>query len=227
MAEQLSHKIISKHHGTITDLESLFLGVSGLLDINTEDKYILKLQNRFQFLKHKYQFKISLLRPQFFRLRPDNFPSLRLAQLAKIYHKQPQLFQHILQLKTKKDFYTFFDIQLSSFWDTHYSLTKNSKSKTKKLSQSFISLLIINTIIPIKFCYEKQQSIQNFDTLLELISSLNPEQNSKVNVFENLRLNTNKSSLESQALLQLKTNYCDKNYCLQCHLGQKLINQSV
>lgn len=227
MAEHLPYKIISKHHKSIEDLEALFLGTSGLLNIDTENKYILKLKNRFQYLKHKYELKLSLIRPQFFRLRPDNFPSLRLAQMAKIYHQQPQLFQHILHLKTKKDLYRFFNIKLSEFWDTRYSLTKISKSKTKKISRSFIDLLIINTILPLKFCYEKQQSVPDFDALLELISSLKPEQNRKVKVFEDLRAKTNTSALSSQALLQLKTHYCDKNYCLQCHLGQKLINGSI
>lgn len=227
MAEHLTYKIISKHHNSLKDVEALFLGISNLLDIESEDHYILHLKNRYQYLKHKYELKSSLMKPQFFRLRPDNFPSLRLAQLACVYHKKPQLFQHILRLKTKNDVYALFDIQLSEFWNTHYSLTKVSKPKTKKLSQSFIDLLIINTILPIKFCYEKQQSVPDFDSLLEIISSLKPEQNRKVKVFEDIRPKTNTSALESQALLQLKTQYCDKNYCLQCHLGQKLINGSI
>ena len=168
-----------------------------------------------------------MIRPQFFRLRPDNFPSLRLAQLAGVYTKEPQLFQLMIKLKSKKDFYSFFNIELPEFWMKHYSLTKESNQKRKKLSSAFIDLLMINTIIPIRFCYEKLKSEPNFDELLKLISNIKAEKNRKVNVFENLRPNTNSSALQSQALLQLKTNYCDKNYCLKCHLGQKLINQSV
>jgi hypothetical protein len=227
MAEHLPYKVISKHHKSVSELEALFLGTSGLLDIDTEEKYILKLQDYYQYFKHKYQLKTALMRTQFFRLRPDNFPSLRLAQLAGLYHKDSQLFQHIIHLKSKKEIYAFFDIKLSEFWDTHYSLTKISKHKTKRISQSFIDLLVINTIIPFKFCYEKQKSEPKFDELLALISDIKPEQNRKVKVFENLRPKTNTSALESQALLQLKSNYCDKNYCLKCHLGQKLINQSL
>ncbi len=227
MAEHLPYKIISRHSRSVTELEALLLGTSGLLDIESEEAYVINLQQTYNYLKHKYQLKTALMRPQFFRLRPDNFPSLRLAQLAGLYHKETQLFQHIINHSSKKDVYKLFDVKLSSFWDTHYSLTKKSKSKTKKISTSFVDLITINTILPIKFCYEKLKSEPKFDSLLALISDLKPEQNRKVKVFEAIRPKTNKSALESQALLQLKTQYCDKNYCLKCHLGQKLINQSI
>lgn len=224
MAEQLPYKIISKHHTSAIELEALFLGTSGLLEPESEDNYVLKLKENYDYLKHKYQLQKAMIKPQFFRLRPDNFPSLRLAELAKTYNKEPQLFQKFLNLKHKEEFYAFFDFKLSKFWDTHYSLSKVSKQKTKKITQAFVDLLIINTILPLKFCFEKQQSAADFDALLDLISKLKPEQNRKVNVFESIRPKTNVSALESQALLHLKTNYCDKNYCLKCHLGQKLIN---
>mgnify|MGYP000264547289 CR=1 FL=1 len=227
MAERLCYKMIVKHSSSVQELEALFLGTCGLLDIKSEDTYILNLQKSYNYLKHKHQLKKALIRPQFFRLRPDNFPSLRLAQLAGVYTKEPQLFQLMIKLKSKKDFYSFFNIELPEFWMKHYSLTKESNQKRKKLSSAFIDLLMINTIIPIRFCYEKLKSEPNFDELLKLISNIKAEKNRKVNVFENLRPNTNSSALQSQALLQLKTNYCDKNYCLKCHLGQKLINQSV
>lgn len=227
-AESIDYKYIAKHANQNQDLEALLLGQSGLLHIESEEQYIKDLQERFVYLKHKYQLKAALEKPKFFRLRPDNFPSLRLAELAAIYHKHPQLFQQIMTAKNKTDIYNIFDVELSEFWHTHYSLTKKSKAKAKTLSPNFIDLLIINTLIPIKFCYQKQiKSEGTEDQIFELIESLKPEKNHKVDVFENLRPDTNQNALHSQALLQLKTNYCDKNYCLKCHLGKRILNKTL
>ncbi|RRO16408.1 DUF2851 family protein [Flavobacteriaceae bacterium 14752] len=228
LSKTVPYKVIAKHHHNIEDLEALLLGQSSLLSIETEDQYLKKLQERYQYLKHKYELQQAKEQPKFFRLRPDNFPSLRLAELAAVYHQQPQLFQNLISAKSKNDIYKLFEVELPEFWKTHFSLTKQSQPKTKRLSQNFIDLLIINTIVPLKFFYQKQTNneIPN-DELFELISSLKPERNRKVDVFENLRPKTNQNALHSQALLQLKTEYCDKNYCLKCHLGKRILNQSI
>jgi len=227
LANQIPFKVIHKHHHSIKELESLLLGVSGLLNIKSEEKYINDLKNEYEYLKHKYKLKESLLKPQFFRLRPDNFPSLRLAQLASVYHKKPNLFQDIINIDSTEGFYKLFNVKLHGFWDIHYSLSKISNSKVKRLSKSFIDLLIINTILPLKLCYQKQRSALDFENLLNIISGIKAEKNSKIDIFESIRPNTNKTALESQALLELKTNYCDKNYCLKCNLGKKLVNSSL
>lgn len=228
LSKTIPYKIIAKHSQKVEDLEALLLGQSSLLSIETEDQYVKKLQERYQYLKHKYELQQAKEQPKFFRLRPDNFPSLRLAELAAVYHQQPQLFQNLIAAKSKNDIYKLFEVELPEFWKTHFSLTKQSKPKLKRLSQNFMNLLIINTIIPLKFCHQKQTNneIPN-DELFELISSLKPERNRKVDVFENLRPKTNQNALHSQALLQLKTEYCDKNYCLKCHLGKRILNQSI
>ncbi len=227
VAQQIGYRTVLKHNHALEDLESLLLGTAGLLDIDTEDVYVKTLRSNYTYLSHKYNLKRSKFKPDFFRLRPDNFPSIRFAQLAKVYHNTPQLFQAIIHAKTKKEIYALFQVELSSFWDTHYSLTKTSPPKKKKVSTTFIDLLIINTIIPLKFHYENQTGEVDFEALFDIMKALKPEKNSKVNVFEKLRPNTNTSAFNSQALLQLKTRYCDKNYCLKCHLGQKLVNHSV
>ena len=228
VSQSIDYKIIAKHHSNIQDLEALFLGQSNLLEIASEEKFIIDLKERYTYLKHKYQLKPSPEKSQFFRLRPDNFPTLRLAEIASVYHKYPQLFQEIITAKTKSEIYNIFKVSLSSFWDNHYSLTKVSKAKTKKLNKTFVDLLIINTIVPIQFCFQKQtNSSQDYENLFELMHSIKSEKNSKVEVFESLRPNTNNNALHSQALLELKKNYCDKNYCLKCHLGKRILNQSL
>ena len=228
LSKTIPYKIIAKHSQKVEDLEALLLGQSSLLSIATEDQYVKRLQERYQYLKHKYELQPAKEQPKFFRLRPDNFPSLRLAELAAVYHQQPQLFQNLISTHNKNEIYRLLDIKLPEFWKTHYSLTKQSQPKLKRLSQNFINLLIINTIVPLKFCYQKQTKNElNYDNLINLISDLKAEHNRKVDVFENLRPNTNQNALHSQALLQLKTEYCDKNYCLKCHLGKRILNHSV
>ena len=224
IAHQLGFKTILKHQHSVLELESLLLGTGRFLDDEFEESYTRQLKSNYDFLKHKYDLKPSKYKADFFRLRPDNFPTIRLAQLAKIYHQTPQLFQAVINAKTKKELYSLFKVELGEFWNIHYSLTKRSPSKKKRLSTSFIELLIINTIIPLKFYYEKQKGEVDYEVLFDIMRDLKPEQNSKVNVFETLRAKTNTSAFNSQALLHLKLNYCDKNYCLKCHLGQKLIN---
>jgi len=226
VAHKIGHKLILKHHHAVEEVESLLLGTAGLLPVETENNYTRKLKSNYAFLSHKYNIKPSGFKPDFFRLRPDNFPTIRLAQLAKVYHQTPQLFQAIIRAKTKNEIYTLFQVELGEFWNTRFSLTKTSKYKKKSMSPSFIDLLIINTIIPVKFYYENQKGDVDFEALFEVMKALKPEKNAKINAFETLRPKTNTSAFNSQALLQLKTNYCDKNYCLKCHLGQKLINQS-
>ena len=111
----------------------------------------------------------------------------------------------------------------SDFWKTHFTFTKSSKTSTKKLTQSFIDLIIINTILPIKFAYSKHQGKFNHDTILEIACQIPNEQNSIIDKFNSIQTMAT-TSLQSQALIQLKTNYCDKNKCLQCAVGNALIS---
>lgn len=155
-------------------------------------------------------------------MRPLNFPTIRLSQLANLYHQEENLFSKILELKTKEDYYKLFNITTSSYWKTHYNFGKDSKASTKNLSKAFIDLLLINTIIPLKFCYLRSLGNSKNDEILDVIREISIEKNSVVNRFMELRT-IGKSALESQSLLQLKTQYCSKNQCLKCAVGNSLI----
>jgi hypothetical protein len=112
------------------------------------------------------------------------------------------------------------------YWQTHYNFDKESKTRKKVLTKSFIDLIIINTIVPLKFSYAKQSNDSNNEILQDMVSKLKPEKNSIVKRFGTLKLET-KSALESQAVIQLKTEYCDKNKCLQCAIGSALLNRNM
>lgn len=226
MAESFDFKVLQKCRNNLIDLEALFLGQSGLLEQPLENAYYQELQTRYAYIHHKYSLENTyVIRPKYFRLRPDNFPTLRLAQLAAIYHINPALFSQILSAKDREDIYRIFEIEVSSFWKSHYSFLKGHHPRPKRLTRNFIDLLMINTVIPLKFSYYRYTGQPYEDELLEIISGLAAEHNSVIEKFNELRPETAMNAMESQALLQLKNNYCDKNRCLECALGISLLQK--
>jgi hypothetical protein len=164
----------------------------------------------------------GVLPVQFFRLRPPNFPSIRISQFANLYTLEQNLFSRVINLKTKEGYYELFNKGVTGFWMSHYTFAKTSKISKKRLTNAFIDLIIINTIIPLKFCYAKSQGKSIDEGLFELIKQIKIEKNSIVSKFLELKM-IEKNALNSQALLQLKLAYCDKNKCLHCAVGNSLI----
>jgi len=223
MAKSLKFTVVRKLSNDASDLEALFFGQSGLLEMDIEDEYYLELKSKYSFLKQKFQLdNLGVLPVQFFRLRPSNFPTIRLSQLAKLYSCQTSLFSDIIYAAKKEDFYELFNISTSEYWDMHYNFGVTSKTSKKVLTKSFIDLLIINTIIPLFFAYNKSKGENVDQQIIDLISNLSPEKNTILKKFESLK-KINKSALQSQALLQLKNNYCNKLKCLQCAIGNSIL----
>ena len=123
-----------------------------------------------------------------------------------------------------KNFYNLFDITISKYWQTHYQFDKESSKKKKQFSKSFIDLLIINTIIPIQFAYAKSQGKEASETSIALLNEIAPEKNMIILKYENYGIKS-KSAFETQSLLQLKNEYCNKSKCLQCAIGINLLKQ--
>ena len=223
MAQSVDFSIIRKSQSNPKTLEALFFGQAGLLNQDVEKAYYLDLVKDYQFLKQKFNLNnSSVTPPQFFRLRPPNFPTIRLSQLASLYHVHQNLFSKVIEINSLNDFYKLFKVSTSTFWKTHYTFQKESKSSIKTLSKSFIDLLLINTILPIKFCYAKQKGLDIDDVVTYIANQITSERNSIIDAFNNLK-NISKTSLQSQALIQLKTQYCSKNKCLECAIGSNLI----
>jgi len=224
IANSFDFSILRKQQSKLLSLEALLMGQAQLLETDCQEVYFLELKKEYQFLKQKFGLSNSSITPlQFFRLRPPNFPTIRLSQLAKIYVKHQNVFSKILEAKTLDDFYTLFSVETTPFWQTHYTFNTASKASKKKVTTALIDLLIINTIIPIKFSYAKLQGQSVNEELVALLKQIASEQNSIVKTFNSLK-NVSHSALESQALLQLKNEYCNKNKCLQCAVGNALLN---
>ncbi len=223
IARSFDYSVLRKVQKNQIQIEALLLGQAGLLETELDDEYFNKLKTEYRFIKNKFQLENRDVLPvQFFRLRPVNFPTIRLAQMATLYFENHQLFSKVIAAKSKEEIYGLFNSSASGFWDTHFHFNSLSPKRKKKLSKSFIDLLIINTILPVVFCHHKHTGKEIPETLLELIQSVNPEENNVIVKFNALKP-VAKNAMHSQALLELKTNYCDKRKCIQCGVGVSLI----
>jgi len=227
MANSIPFSIIRKEANDLFNLESLLFGIARLLEINKEDHYYKKLKGNFDYLVQKYQLQSnSFTSLQFFKHRPDNFPTIRVSQLANVYYCQQQLFSKIIKADNVATIYEIFDKSVSEYWETHYQFDKISPKKKKALSKSFIDLLIINTIIPLQFAYAKSKGKEISEKLISLLNQVKPEANAIIDKFSTFGLKA-QNAFETQALLQLKNEYCNKNRCLGCSIGMELLKSEV
>lgn len=226
MASSVPFQVVQKLMRNPLQLEALLFGQAGMLEEQIEDAYFLRLKKEYLFIKQKFDLDNAHVLPvKYFRLRPDNFPTIRLAQLAGLYIERKQLFSEVIKAKSTEDLYKLLQVETTAFWQTHYTFQKESRKRRKKLSKNFIDLLIINTVVPIRFCHAKFQGNANEEKVLSLIKDIKAESNSTIAKFNNIRSKTATNAMGSQALIHLKKNYCSKNKCLHCALGLQLLQR--
>jgi len=225
IAKSIPFPIIRKESVEVENIESLLFGMADLIPVDAEDNYTKELKKRFYYIIQKHSLKDIITEPvQFFKHRPDNFPTIRLAQLAMLYHKQQNLFSKVIVAKTVKELSQLFDITISDYWQTHYQFDKASPKKKKQFSKSFIDLLVINTIVPIQFAYAKSQGKETSESLIDLLREVAAEKNMIIEKFSNYGIKA-KNAFETQSLLQLKNEYCNYGKCLQCAVGIQLLKE--
>ena len=222
-ANSFDFSIVRKVSGNLVQLEALFFGQAGMLYNDYESEYFENLKKEYNFLQVKFQLTpISNGQIHFFRLRPNNFPTIRLSQLAMVYHSHHNLFSKIIETEDIKEFYGLFDLATSNYWETHFTFETASKKSIKKITKPFIDLLLINTIIPLKFLYLKSLGKNDISSVLTIIANIKPEKNEIISKFSELNIKS-KTAFETQALLQLKNEYCNKQLCLSCAVGRELL----
>jgi hypothetical protein len=225
IAMSIPFSIVRKESFEIENLEALFLGTADLFPTDIQDRYTQELKKKFDYLVQKYKLKKAIIeRVQFFKHRPDNFPTIRLAELAMLYHKQQNLFSNLINVRSLKEIYHLFEITISDYWETHYQFDRESPKKKKQLSKSFIDLLVINTIIPIQFTYAKSLGKEISESLLDLIKQVAAEKNAVIEKFAGFDVKA-KNAFETQSLLQLKNEYCNHGKCLNCAVGIQLLKE--
>ncbi len=220
--------ILGKHKNNMFQIEALLFGQSGLL--NEEligDDYFLKLRNEYSFLYKKYKLKpVEAHLWKFMRLRPVNFPTIRISQFAQLICKSTALFSKILDTENMKNLESFFDVESSDYWVKHYRFNKTSKSTSKKLGSSAFQNIVINTIAPVLFVYGDLNGKPGLkDRAIRFLDELPAENNSVITKWEELGIRP-RSAFETQALLQLKNFYCKNKKCLNCRLGTKIISRT-
>jgi len=224
LGKALDFRMVRKISNNTLQLESVFFGMSGFLDRGgINDAYFLELQNEYRYLKQKFKLnETAVLGPQFFKLRPQNFPTIRLSQFATLYRKQ-FLFSKVMEAGTLKDYYQILRVSASKYWNSHYTFGKESGEQEKKMVTPFIDLLLINTILPLKFCYARHKGLEVHEKILRIAVEIKTEKNSTVANFKKYGVPA-MNAKDSQALLQLYNDYCLKNKCLQCAVGMQLLS---
>ncbi len=222
MARNLPFSILLKHRNNLFQLEALLLGQAGLLsDVKSQNDYPIKLAEEYHFLQKKYNLPTPNQSCKQLRLRPQNNPHLRLAQLAALIQKEERLFSKIIQLKEKTSIFPLFEnIKLSPFWETHYNFISSSNKKNKSLGKSSIESLIINVVVPLLFLYAQHTDNDELrDIAMNLIQSIKAEKNSIVDGFAKLG-KTAQNAADSQAMIHLKKQYCERKDCIRCRFNK-------
>jgi Protein of unknown function (DUF2851) len=227
LAASLPQIILAKHKDNLFQLEALLFGQAGLLEADFEEPYPQQLKKEYQYLRHKHQLTPILATMwKFSKLRPSNFPTIRIAQMATLIFQSEYLFSKILEAKTLKDLRTLFEVKISDYWSEHYVFDKKSKKINKSLGENTIDLLLINTVLPFIFLYGKmnQQALYK-DRAIEFLEALPAEDNAIIENWERLGVEAT-SAATTQSLLQLKNQYCNQQRCLHCAVGISIMKQN-
>lgn len=237
-ARMLPLQAAAHHRDDPFQVEAIFLGQAGLLEPDAiperhrqqalSEDYFIRLRNEYQYLARKFS-----LQPmdhhlwRFLRLRPQNFPHVRLSQLAHLYYDKRSGLRQLLDCETTDEIRDLLRAEVSAYWQTHYSFGSESTPSRKQLSKSSLNLLIINTAIPILFAYGRYHSNEQLcGRAFDLLEQLPAEKNSIVDVWQRIGMEVDTAG-DSQALLQLKRNYCDRKDCLLCRIGFEYLSSPV
>lgn len=225
LAKSLPQKVLGKHKNSLTQIEALLFGQAGMLsDLNSDNEYIKTLRREYGFLKNKFGLKpIEQHLWKFLRLRPANFPTLRISQFAQLIHKSNSLLTSIIACKTLDEIREIFRLSSTEFWETHYTFQKESKKRIKSFGKKSIDILIINSIVPFLFLYGKKKKKHEIqEQALFFLEKIKAEQNKIITEWRNLGIDV-ENAYQSQALIQLTNNYCKAGKCLQCAIGNSIL----
>lgn len=233
LSQRVSYRIVQKLAFSREDLEAYLFGVAGLLEPDSEDAYAQDLRRRFEYINHKYQLVSSGLSKaqwKFMRMRPANFPTSRLAQLAAILHRHPRIFASFLEAEIPS-LREIFKATVGDYWRLHYRFGEGAvTTKTKAqphMGDSSIEILIINCVVPLLFAYGRQQSDSGLEEkAFGLLRSHKHEDNSITKKMAFLPVEQ-ATAYESQACLELYQHYCQPRRCLACQVGVDLIRQAT
>ncbi len=223
-------KILRKHGDSNVSVESMLFGVSGLLDevSGADDDYIRMLKDEYRFLSAKYQLS-EVVCPgwKMARMRPNNFPHRRIATLATLVCEGFRIGYKLLSCKTIEEARELFTFDLMGYWSRRYNFQSETSPTCRALSQNSIDTLIINVVIPVLYGYGHVYAQDDtVNTALEMLQKLPAENNSIIRLFRSAGVKCD-DAFTSQAMIELRKNYCDSRKCLYCRIGHKLLAAKV
>lgn len=223
IARSIPGNILAKHKHQVIHLEAILFGQARLLDKNFTEAYPRMLQKEFKFFKEKYKFSSLSLQLFFLRMRPANFPSVRLAQLAMLLKECNHLFSFVRESENLKDVMTMLDVTANDYWHYHYRFDEPNTYQPKKVGNQMVGSIMINTVIPTLFAYGSHLHEDAFvEKALSWLQQLSPENNAVTRHFKTIGFNNHHAS-DSQSLIELKQQYCDMKRCLDCDLGRSIL----
>jgi len=223
MAKSLPLAVLAKHKNQIHQLECLLLGQLNLLSRNFEEDYPKMLKKEYEFYKKKYGLRPIARLPFFLRMRPGNFPTIRVAQLAVLIFDSAHLFSKVKEAVSVNEIKKWFEVTANDYWHYHYRFDEPSRFKKKKLGISMTDNIIINTIVPMLFAFGNYHHEEGYkQKALSWLEETPAENNSITKGFLQLGIE-NKNAFDSQALLELKKEYCDRKRCLDCSVGNSIL----
>lgn len=236
-ATHIPFSAIAHHRDKLFQIEAVFMGQAGLLDINAiperyqqealNEGYYAKLRNEYLYLAHKFSLcPMDYKRWKFLRLRPQNFPHIRLSQLANLYYERKTGLSQLVECKDLFSLQSLLSTKVTPYWETHYTFGSISDLNEKNLSPFSMNLLMINTCIPMLFAYGRHSAKEALcNRAFDFLEQLKAENNYIIRLWKECGL-TVKNAGDSQALIQLKKEYCDKKECLRCRIGYEYLKKS-
>jgi len=225
LSEKIPHSVLKKYINDPIKMESLLFGQAGFLS-EIKDDYQNQLSKEFQYLSKKHDLKDPLKRHEwkFGKIRPSNFPTLRIAQVAEVLRQQPRLTSSIISVKELNEIFSLFKVDLPSYWMSHYDFGKAINKTQTSIGRFSIDILTINVAVPILAAYSKFSDQQNYmEMAIQFLEQLVPENNRHTREWIKIGKKP-KSAFDSQAQIHLLSEYCKKRKCLQCAIGVSILS---
>lgn len=228
LTQSIPLKYLLKHSDNLFHIEAMLFGQAGFLNAETGDEYYMHLKKEYDFFKAKFSLKpIEHHLWKFLRLRPSNFPTIRIAQLSYLIFYQQNLFSKLIEARSLQTIRNLFQLKTSEYWNSHYLFNKEAVIREKRFGKQAIDSLLINAVIPVIFSYGRLISGDSHKNLaLELLQSIKPELNSIVTAWKQNKIYA-QNAMDTQALIQLKNFYCNHKKCLKCAIGNKILLKSI
>ena len=225
LAKSLPLHLIEKHHDGLFQLEALLFGQANLLT-QSNDEYCSRLLHEYQFLQKKYDLTpISSTWWKFAKMRPYNFPTIRIAQFARLLYNTHHLVSILVEINSLDEIYSVFSCMASEYWETHYSFKKESPKHSSELGRQAIETILINTVIPFLFAYGKERNNEVLtQRAYQFLMQISAEKNAIISQWKDYAIMP-QNAFESQGLLQLFNEYCSKGNCVRCCIGHVVMNK--